>query len=256
MSSSDSAHGVRANPSKDRLHKVSIYILILVFSACSISYELILARLFSIMSSREIVWHSVTIAVYVLALGIGTKWAESLLSRAGTAAKPMRDLLIIEIMLSALGAFSVYFTWKVHAGLRIHFLPDLVRMSQYLPIQPVDFSVISGQVVCFAIGVLSGFELPLLATALEQNARERAASSASITPGGEHGAVLAANYIGTLFGTFAFIFGLAPAMSLGMAAWWTASINLIGAIVLYLFFSDSTNPAVVQKKTASGAPLP
>ncbi len=238
-------------PSRRPLHKVSIYILILVFSACSISYELILARLFSIMSSREIVWHSVTIAVYVLALGIGTKWAESMLSRAGNSARPMRDLLIIEIMLSALGALSVYLTWEIHAGLRIHYLSDIIQMAKYLPLQPVDFSVISGQVLCFAIGVLSGFELPLLATALEQNARNRAASSSSITPGGEHGAVLAANYIGTLFGTFVFIFGLAPAMSLGMAAWWTASINLVGAIVLYLFFSDVPS-AVVPTKSNSG----
>jgi spermidine synthase len=178
-----------------------------------------------------------------------------MLSRAGSAAKPMRDLLIIEIMLSVLGALSVYLTWEIHAGLRIHFLPDIVRMSQYLPLQPVDFSVISGQVICFAIGVLSGFELPLLATALEQNARHTAAHSSSVTPGGEHGAVLAANYIGTLFGTFIFVFGLGPAMSLGMAAWWTASINLVGAIVLYLFFNDSPNPAVVESKTASGVPI-
>jgi predicted membrane-bound spermidine synthase len=64
-----------------KLHRPSVYALIMLFSACSTTYELTLARLFAVLSSQEIIWHSVTIAMYVLALGVGTACSDRLSQR-------------------------------------------------------------------------------------------------------------------------------------------------------------------------------
>jgi predicted membrane-bound spermidine synthase len=106
----------------------------------------------------------------------------------------LMDLIAVQLAITFVGSLSVYAIWEMHVFLRINHL----RL----------FAIIAGQA---------------------------AAHDPVQTPGTmdtTHSKSLACNYIGTLFGTFAFLFVLAPNVGLGMAAWWTASFNLLGAIAL------------------------
>ncbi len=194
---------------------------------CSITYELLLARLFAVMSDREIVWHSLTIAIYVAALGVGTLLAERTLGRGRTNLHPATLLLIIELALVVLGSAAVFFVWSIHTWLRLEMLPEIVSLTQDTPIHPVDITIFIGQMACFAIGVLSGFEIPLLARLYESGRRQ------NIDP---ETRILGVNYLGTLGGTLLFLYVLTPFFTLGEAAWITAMANFAGAVVLLALF--------------------
>lgn len=221
--------------------------LIVLFSACSISYELILARHFALLSSQEIVWQSLTIAVYVLALGAGTKLSERLRGRWLTPDSALRDLMLVELALTIAGALSVVVVWYLHAGLRLYLLPELVAVQRTVPFfELVDATCILGQAMTAIIGLLSGFELPLLAHVLE--GWSKPAATTALTSRHDHGSestlnqTLACSYMGTLLGTFAFVFALGPHVSLALAAWWTAVFNLGGALVLFGWASATAAP--------------
>lgn len=217
-----------------RVHNKSlpplILALVFVLSVCSISYELILARLFSEMSDREVVWHSVTIAVYVAALGIGTLLAERFLKRGLDLAATWRLLFRVELLLIALGSSSVCAIWLFHSFVRIEALETLVVALKGMPLQIVDVTIFFGQILCLGIGILSGFEIPLLAHILAKH---------TPSEGDPHTRVLGLNYMGTLGGTLLFLFILTPSMDLGYATWTVALLNLGSVFAIALISSIS-----------------
>lgn len=218
-----------------RVHGTSLSPLILslvfVLSVCSISYELILARLFAEMSDREIVWHSVTIAVYVASLGVGTLLAERTLRRDPSLAATWGLLFKVELLLVVLGSASVYAVWMLHSFVRIEALEATVNILKGLPLQLIDVTIFHGQILCLGIGILSGFEIPLLAHILAKHSQSVA---------DPHTRVLGLNYMGSLGGTLLFLFVLTPSMGLGYAAWTVALLNLGSVFAIALISSFST----------------
>jgi spermidine synthase len=207
-----------------------ILALVFVLSVCSISYELILARLFSELSDREIVWHSATIAIYVAALGFGTLISERILKRRPGLTETWRLLFKVELLLVIIGCTSVYAIWFFHSFVRIEALSTLIIILTGMPFQIVDVTIFFGQILCFSIGILSGFEIPLLAHILAGQRRAK---------GDPHTQVLGVNYMGTLGGTLLFLFLLTPSMDLGYASWCVALLNLASVFVIALITGAS-----------------
>ncbi|MBI4346310.1 MAG: hypothetical protein HY553_05620 [Elusimicrobia bacterium] len=187
----------------------SLYGLSCVVSICSIVYELVLAQAMGALLGNTFLRYNVTIGLYLAALGAGSL----LCARVGTT-ESARRLLKIEWALALLGA----------AGPLLMFLWDaaLVRSFGALgaPLRGwLHQALLYGfdHALVIAIGVLSGFELPLLM---------------HLAGPDEEGRILATDYAGTLAGAALFPLVLLPGLGLvGTAA---AAGLLNAACALYI----------------------
>lgn len=200
-----------------------VLILVLILSICSISYELTLARTFSEMSDREVLWHSLTIAIYVAALGLGALMADALLKSRQSVNEILGALVSVELGLVMLGSTSVALVWLTHAQIRTEWSATLFPFLTSINVAVVDPSLYFGLIICAGIGVLSGFEIPLLARVLDMTIPDARDNTST---------VIAVNYIGTLIGTLLFIFLVSPHLSLGFSTWSTAVVNLLSLAAL------------------------
>jgi spermidine synthase len=176
-----------------------IYVFTFLLGFCSIVYELLLGQSLSAFLGNTVLRYSVTIGLYMLSMGIGALMAEGRwVKQAATT------LLKVEILLTGVGGFSVIFLLILNSvG-----MPDLL------------FSVFAHLLIVL-IGVLTGFEIPLL---MELRARE--------VEGAER-AVLGIDYLGAFCGTVAFAFVFYPRFGLIPSAFFVALINALVGVCLY-----------------------
>lgn len=176
-----------------------IYVFTFLLGFCSIVYELLLGQSLSAFLGNTVLRYSVTIGLYMLSMGIGALMAEGRwVKRAAVT------LLKIEILLTVVGGFSVIFLLILNSvG-----MPDLL------------FSVFAHLLIVL-IGVLTGFEIPLLMElrGLEVEGSERA--------------VLGVDYLGAFCGTVAFAFVFYPRFGLIPTAFFVALINALVGVCLY-----------------------
>jgi spermidine synthase len=163
-----------------------IYVFTFILAACSIIYELLLGQ------------SLVTIGLYMLAMGIGALIAEGRLVR-----RPVIALLRVETLLTVVGGGSVSFMFLVNA----------------LGVGPL-FLMIFAHALIVIIGILSGFEIPLL---MRLKALEAA---------GKDNLVLGIDYIGAFFGTLVFAFFFYPMVGLVPTAFAIALLNAVVGIGL------------------------
>ena len=157
-----------------------IYALTFLLGFCSIVYELLLGQSLSAFLGNTVLRYSVTIGLYMLSMGIGALLAEGRWTRHAAA-----TLLKVEILLTVTGGFSVIFLLVLNSiG-----IPDLL------------FSALAHLLIVL-IGVLTGFEIPLL---IELRGPE--------LEGSERG-VLGIDYLGAFCGTVAFAFVFYPLFGL------------------------------------------
>ncbi len=190
-----------------------------VASLCSLVYEMTIAACFVAMTGDEVTWLSLTIAIYLAALGIGTALAGRL-----RAADPWPALFRVELALTAAGALCV-------AG--IHLLENAYRfyfrfyrdISEPATLGPFVLTLILCHGFTVLIGILSGFEVPLLL---------RAAAHGSPSDGkGDHThVVLGLNYLGALGGALAFGLVLLPRLDLLGAGVAAAGLNWLVCVYL------------------------
>ena len=147
---------------------INIFTVVLAF--CSIVYELLLGQALSAFLGNTVLRYSVTIGLYMLSLGIGSLIAEGRIVRS-----PVISLLWVEILLSLIGGSS----------LGILFLVNALELS----IGVVSFTA---HCLIVIIGVLSGFELPLL---MRLKSLDKSESESMI---------LGLNYLGAFIGTITF----------------------------------------------------
>ena len=82
----------------------------LVVSACSLLYELLIAQTLSLLAGNTVVWYSLTVGVYLGAMGLG-----SLLFRIRPGENPWTALFTLELLLSGTGAVAVILIHLAHS---------------------------------------------------------------------------------------------------------------------------------------------
>jgi spermidine synthase len=184
-------------------------------AACSIVYELVIARMIAQYAGDAVVWESVSIGLYILALGCGAflfehqrkAWGESLLLRT-------------EILLTVIGALAGFTVMTLHIIYRISYYDDGM-LRGVLPVEPVLAFTIPAQLVTVMVGLLSGFELPALLEAAAKTGTARSDAK-----------VLGTYYAGTLCGTL--LFGLSHKLNVDdlHTSLTAASVNLLVAATL------------------------
>lgn len=200
--------------------KNKLYFVTIILSACSIIYELLLATMLSQMTGSYVWWHSWTISLYILGLGIGSYKANN---------EEPKSLVKLEVKLATLGLLTPILLLIVHGVLLVYdswiFANHQEIYHNYNFFFKSLFFVVSQSFV-FYIGLLSGREIPLILKQVSPN---------------EENKVIGYNYFGTLIGTLLFSFGLQPYFD----------IQLIAIIVSAINFSIAMRLSKVYFKTIS-----
>jgi len=170
-----------------------IYAFAFILAFCSIAYELLLGQSLSAFLGNTVLRYSITIGLYMLSMGIG-----ALLAEGRFVKRPVTALMKIEVLLTLAGGFSV--------------LGLLVLNSIGLP--GLVFSGLA-HLLIIAIGILTGFEIPLLIH-LKSLETERTENT-----------VLGIDYLGAFFGTVVFAFVFYPIVGLVPTAFLVAALNAL-----------------------------
>ncbi|MCX5787833.1 MAG: hypothetical protein NTX64_04890 [Elusimicrobia bacterium] len=200
-----------------------IFALTLALAACSILYELVLAQTLGALLGNTLLRYNVTIGLYLAALGAG-----ALLAPRAEGGDPAGTLARIEWPLALLGGAGpmLFFLWdaavfRAARAMGIAFRGFLYQAAIY----GFDHAVI------IAVGILSGFELPLLMRLAEREGPDPGAGSA----------VLAVDYAGTLLGAVCFPLLLLPRLGLLGTA---AAAGLVNALCgAYLIIRRARGPS-------------
>ena len=174
-----------------------IYCVTFIVAFCSIVYELILGQLLSALLGNAVLRFSITIGLYMFSMGIGSFLAESRIVR-----RPVGSFLVIETLLALIGGLSVVALFQ---------LENLIGGG-------VVFLVLSHGLIIL-IGILTGFEIPLLAR----------------LAGGESkrtNEVLGVDYLGAFLGTVLFAFLFYREVGLVLTAFVVALLNVLAALIL------------------------
>lgn len=210
------------------------YTIIFVVSYCSIVYELLLAQSLTNVVGNSVLRYSITIGFYLFSLGIG-----SVFCKIDEKTKKIDRLIVIEIFLSIVGGISVIMIYFLDV-----FQKYLHNFSQIfgkgddssLAIESVPwiastigvsgaellFFILSSAVV-MVIGFLSGFELPTLISIRNDE------------KSGTMNKVLGTSYLGALVGSVMFPIFLKPVLDVFTIAFYTASINIVAALLIIIF---------------------
>lgn len=175
--------------------------LTVLLAGCSIIYELMLASTLALLTGDHVWWYSWTIAVFISGLSVGSF----------LATRPKvndQTFLKVELALSGLGIISIFWVMLVHW---LFYLGEVQMVLTYTTeflnygwlVQMLFFALTQGLVL--AIGILSGFEIPLIIRQLKK-----------ITGAEKENLVIALNYLGTLLGTLVFSLYLYTSLNLIM----------------------------------------
>ncbi|MBL7542422.1 MAG: hypothetical protein JNL11_01330 [Bdellovibrionaceae bacterium] len=160
-------------------HKLLFKTIVILVSFCGISYQFLINRVLIQFSQNEILNQSVTLGFYLLAMGIGAAAADRVFKN-----KNAQTVYLLEIGISILGMVLVPLIYSLHIFINI-FIANKTLGLFYGP-----QAVFTMQIFTVIVGLITGFELPLLMS-IGQNSVRFKASNASI---------LAFSYFGSLAG--------------------------------------------------------
>jgi spermidine synthase len=208
------------------------YLITLIVAFCSIIYELVMAQTLSVLLGNTVLQYSITIGVFLAALGIGAIWCKE-----ETSGRVDR-LLRIELWLSLVGGLSVVFQnlWDV-------FFKYFERNIPFFDTGTVASLLWIGYLLLAyggiaAIGILSGFELPLLIS-LRKSEQKNTVNK-----------VLGVDYFGSLVGAVCFPLLLWPHLGLFGTAFLTGLLNAFACALLLV-----TKRTEQKRRYAVGAGL-
>lgn len=198
-----------------------LYAVTFSLAACSIVYELIIARTAALLAGNTVVWFSVVVGVFLAGMGLG-----SLRSRKiGVDGDELDALFRVELELTLFGGASVA---AIHVG---HMLFAYLYVNEgFTPPWPFFVATFG---LALAIGMLTGVELPLLMRLARRVSRAESASST----------VLGIDYVGSLAGSLLFALVLRPAYPLFFVAAMTAGVNLLAAAWIGVVYARPGRPA-------------
>lgn len=175
----------------------------LLISICSIVYELIIGSLSSYLLGNSITQFSITIGLYLFAMGIGS-FASKYITK-----NLFDTFTIIEIVIGVVGSFSSIILFLCHLYTNIY------PLVMYLLI--------------IIIGFMVGLEIPLLVRIIEENKKDLRNTVANL---------FAFDYIGGLLGSILFPIILLPQLGYITTAFAIGLINLIAAAIIVFKYSD------------------
>lgn len=185
-----------------------IYLATIIVAACSIIYELLLAQTLTLLYGGNVLRYSVTIGLYLFGLGIGAELARFFRDSAGYY------FIRIELVLSLIGGSSIAFLFFISQW----------QFEYYFPI------LILAHFLILLIGLLSGFEIPLLNYLLENQNFTR---------------ILSLDYIGSLIGSVLFGICLYSAFGLIPTATFVAFLNFIVALHFLVRLRDFNKAIII-----------
>lgn len=195
-----------------QLNKIQlVYLVTLILAFSSIVYELLLGQALSAFFGNTVLSYSVTVGLYLFAMGVGAFIAEKRFIKHAVL-----KLLIVECIIISLGGGSIILLHVIHS----------LHTSSFL-LGAFGYSLI------FIIGILTGFEIPLLMALANQKEKQK------------ENIILGINYFGAFLGSIIFAFYFYPISGLVKTAFSIALLNVIGGLLLVVF--KDTVPRTLQR---------
>lgn len=198
-----------------RLQRFELYFVAAILAFCAMAYEISLVKVITSIIGDPVLAQALTLGVYLAASGTGA-WLQSRFASFNA----IRVFLVVEVLLSIIGALSVaaFLGWVT-----IYDLFFATTLQRYLPsLSRTAVLLLSVQVPVSIIGLLIGFEVPLL-IALWQRSSDRHADAW----------VLSANYFGSLASCLIVPLILIPLLDTTFAVTLVAFMNL--AVAYFVF---------------------
>lgn len=189
----------------------------LIISGCSMCYELIISAVSSYLLGNSTLQYSVTIGLYMSALGLG-----SYLSRFFTK-RLFNSLILIELGIGLIGGLSSLLLF--YANLYI----SSYEVVMYLLI--------------LLIGTLAGAEIPLLTRIIEEDEKNLKVTLSSI---------FSFDYIGGLAGAILFPLLLLPVLGFFSTSFLCGLLNISAAILILLKYGDRIRGVRFFRVAAAG----
>lgn len=214
------------------LTKERIFLAVMCLTAfCGLVYELALANTLTFLLGDTILYFSLVIGLFLLAMGIGSyisyKIGLNPLTDVYQTEKNISALAVAELLLGLIGGGSVLaLLWlgsvSVHAANAVSGSNSFqLLLASTLPLH------IAGIILITAVGVLVGLEIPLIYRLLTNTAEKRLAL------------VLAADYLGSFMGSIFFPLFLLPSMGILGVAFFVGILNLGAGMIVVVFASAS-----------------
>lgn len=204
-------------------HKFHLMLTVIV-AMCSLLYELLLAQTLSTIMGDTTLRYSITIGLYIAAMGLGAMTYEKLRPQ-----NKEKGLVTIELVLATVGGLSPILVLAFDSIFQQLSLAGTLPYYSTLA-QVCLWTFNHGLIVI--IGVVSGWELPLLMEIGEEKLS------------GLGGKVLAFDYLGSLLGAVLFPILLVPFFNLFHLGFIVAFLNLLVAFVLCIRLKGEAKAAL------------
>ena len=214
-----------------------------IVALCSFAYELVYSELLTVMYGGTVTQYGLTIGLYFSSLGIGSFLVHH----------------FDDAQHSNFFRTEVYLAFAAPVGFLFILWLNTAAFPQRLPNGILQ---IAARMPVVVIGVLSGFELPLLLSMVQSEAGQSASPPSRVTRLGQtiengtywvlsivfqtdrekteydtYSTVLAMDYIGGLFGALVYVFVLYPRLGLIPSVFVLALLNCVAAILFVARFS-------------------
>lgn len=188
----------------------------LIISGCSMCYELIISAVSSYLLGNSMLQYSVTIGLYMSALGLGSYWSR-FFNR-----KLFNTFVNIEIAIAVLGGLSALTLFSANLYIKSY------EAVMYLEI--------------LMIGSLAGAEIPLLTRIVESDEQNLKLTLSSI---------FSFDYIGGLIGAIAFPLLLMPKLGYFATAFLCGLLNISSAMIILWKYGDHVENLRIYKVLSS-----
>ncbi len=184
----------------------------LMISGCSMVYELIISAVSSYLVGNSTLQYSVTIGLYMCALGIGSFLSKFI----------RKDL----------------FNWFANVEIGIGIIGGLSSLTLFLSNLYLESYALVMYLEIIIIGTFAGLEIPLLTRIIEDDRKDLRVTISSI---------FSFDYIGGLIGSIAFPMLLLPHLGYFATAFFVGSLNLLAAVLIIFRYRDRLKHGMVYR---------
>ncbi|MBL7542425.1 MAG: hypothetical protein JNL11_01345 [Bdellovibrionaceae bacterium] len=194
----------------DKIRSRDSFILIFIFAASALVYEMVLASTLVFLFGDSIFYFSLTIAFFILFMGLGSSVSTWL------SARPMPALFTAELVTSLVGGLSSLLVLWVAAETKDGFVTWIVSL-----------------LLTFLIGFAAGVEIPLLYKLTQKDSFSK------------FGTFLMYDYLGALCGAVLFSIVLLPRLDLIGSAVLVGAVNIFVLLVFVFRYRELFSKSII-----------